>query len=696
MAGYSYLSPSQMRAVEDFRRRAGVDRRDPYTVPRLRTGGESRPTQTLASRPYMSGPELYRNLGLTNRRMGGTARAGSTPPAGMDGIAALRNAFLNYKPTPSANQYVSALSGLKDGASRGIDSILNSFSSDREQRAKEAIYNVAADRMGTGFSPGDPRNPINAARPERAVPAPVREFSTEGMENYYAKRGSPRGYDILPPSSDTSGGGVVGSMGPQQAMSRREMDMQGRPYEGGSTRVRGVNDAGVPLSAPVAAVPKRLTVADYAAQAAAGREQGLNVVREPAQGSNVSSDRVAALQQRLVESPGANVLRPLAGRVPIARGSRSAPEGYNTDPMMTDLGGGMQTGTSGAPYDAPAPAPTPAAIAAVPPTKPATAPQVATVPQAPKAPQVATVTPPVGEFRAFTPDSAMYADASVASTSAEEAAAQETVEASQKPAVKEPADPVQEPVDEKSFLDNEWVRLGLNMMVAASKPGATALGAFGEGAVATIADRDKRALINSNRRFKERLVKMDQAFERTENVEKRKLIKERIANEATRIQNDMEQFRKTHKVAVTKAQDYSAMVKARTTALEATTQINVDKQEYKEKFDGETLELKELEIFSRQEAASTRLVSEMFRLAKPSMDALAKSVTGDPDFRGYAPEKKAKVLKEAMGGLLEATGLGVGVTGDLLKTKAGSKVYEAMLVRRYGDVLNNPLALIVP
>ena len=172
--------------------------------------------------------------------------------------------------------------------------------------------------------------------------------------------------------------------------------------------------------------------------------------------------------------------------------------------------------------------------------------------------------------------------------------------------MEEPADPVQEPADEKSFLDNEWVRLGLNMMVAASKPGATALGAFGEGAVATIADRDKRALINSNRRFKERLIKLDQNFQRTENVEKRKLIKERIANEATRIQNQMDQFRKTHDLAVTKTQDYSAMVKARTTALEATTQINVDKLEYREKFDGETLDIKELEIFSRQEAASTR------------------------------------------------------------------------------------------
>ena len=120
MASYSYLSPSQMRAVEDFRRRAGVDRRDPYTVPRLRTGGESRPTQTLASRPYMSGPELYRNFGLTDaRRMGGTARAGSTPRAGA-GILSLIKSL--YGEGGSRREYVQPFIDIASDASEAATS----------------------------------------------------------------------------------------------------------------------------------------------------------------------------------------------------------------------------------------------------------------------------------------------------------------------------------------------------------------------------------------------------------------------------------------------------------------------------------------------------------------------------------------------------------------------------------------------
>ena len=82
-------------------------------------------------------------------------------------------------------------------------------------------------------------------------------------------------------------------------------------------------------------------------------------------------------------------------------------------------------------------------------------------------------------------------------------------------------EPVQEPVDEKSFLDNEWVRLGLNMMVAASKPGATALGAFGEGAMATISDRDKREAINETRKFRREMAETERRWKTGDNDKNR-------------------------------------------------------------------------------------------------------------------------------------------------------------------------------
>ena len=515
MAGYRYLTGRQQRAVDD--RLYGSD----PTVGRYLDGGVIRDRQYEASGSNMSGPELY----YRSRGMGGRlplpSRVSGGPRAGMDGIAALRN----YEPAPSFRQYVSALSGLKDGASRGIDSILNSFSRDREQRKKEAIYNVAADRMGTGFSPGDPRNPINAARPERAVPAPVREFSTEGMEDYDATKPNSAplgrlttrgtsGRRVLPEEKPSTGrDGRSTRAAPIVEAASRAGDVIS--YVADQFRDNSVSELNP--GRPSSPVERRFTrlvnkgeeTARALYGAATGSPDAVYSDTPPPPVGRVGDNRAAPTKQSYSDWlktvwPGAN----RQGRV------SDPPEWMAFGGGRDDVFGGVHAFGDHRMYQgdldkvfparasAPAPAPVPAVPLAAP--KPNRPPSLDATKQVPKTPIIPGVDPQ--------DDAAMYEDPTGSLSNPNVTGATE-IEAAGTKIATTPAEKLKDPNDKaikKGFFENAnmgMVEFGLRMASAASKPGATALGAAADAGVAMIDSKALRDAKKADRDFKESLQK---------------------------------------------------------------------------------------------------------------------------------------------------------------------------------------------
>ena len=494
MAGYRYLTGRQQRAVDD--RLYGSD----PTVGRYLDGGVIRDRQYEASGSNMSGPELY----YRSRGMGGRlplpSRVSGGPRAGMDGIAALRN----YEPAPSFRQYVSALSGLKDGASRGIDSILNSFSRDREQRKKEAIYNVAADRMGTGFSPGDPRNPINAARPERAVPAPVREFSTEGMEDY----------DATKPNS-----APLGRLTTRGTSGRRVL-----PEEKPSTGRDGRSTRAAPI---VEAASRAGDVISYVADQF--RDNSVSELNPGRPSSpverrftglvNKGEEVARALYGAATGSPDAvysYMPPPPVGRVGDNRAALQTVRRAGQDPrLLTEekLRPGIDANQSVADTEPVRPlgqdilppgTPRPVGAVPLPVRRPDQPPSPAAPNQVPKTPIIPGVDPQ--------DDAAMYEDPTGSLSNSNVTGATE-IEAAGTKIATTPAEKLKDPNDKaikKGFFENAnmgMVEFGLRMASAASKPGATALGAAADAGVAMIDSKALRDAKKADTEFKQAMQK---------------------------------------------------------------------------------------------------------------------------------------------------------------------------------------------
>ena len=549
MAGYSDLSPGQMRAVEDFRRRTGVDRRDRYTVPRFTTGGESRPTQTLASRPYMSGPELYRNFGLTDRRMGGTARAGSTPPAGA-GILSLIKSL--YGEGGSRREYVQPFidiaSDASEAATSGLATLKRISKSDplRPSSRLSALLS-GADDLGASAGEAVASNirPIALTRPRSgeqlagldpaavrmsakagpdfnaAVPAPVRSIQRGAPDSLASMLEGPRRAPSFRPFPARPGSARLAPTSGADAVRRARPTP---PISGGPVETDPEKIARVIASRPRRETPSE-AISRGDAQAAIFRAGGdprseqlaaeagayINrtagaTLRGETPTLRLPSGRLVSVapglsDTRQVDTSGGGTVGDLPGAVaavgdtlsmgPVGSGVGQSPDrrigqGFGV-PVAVDAV--ATPSRSAGPRRAAAPKPP------LPVARPAQ-PEGPSTNEYPLGPNDAPVDPEISDSQ-YNQDP--MGDASQSAVTTKIATT--------------PAKDLDDPNDKaikKGFFENAnmgMVEFGLRMASAASKPGATALGAAADAGVAMIDSKALRDAKKADRDFKESLQK---------------------------------------------------------------------------------------------------------------------------------------------------------------------------------------------
>jgi hypothetical protein len=235
------------------------------------------------------------------------------------------------------------------------------------------------------------------------------------------------------------------------------------------------------------------------------------------------------------------------------------------------------------------------------------------------------------------------------------------------------AEPVQEPVDEKSFLDNEWVRLGLNMMVAASKPGATALGSLGEGAMATISDRDKRKAINAEYAFRRNMLEAEQKHSSTEKAKDRKQTARRITLLETQRQDAVDNWKKTHDLEGKKVYDAKLMSSARIKSLDDENTFAIEAAAYAKINDVNDRNLKMVELVSKRNNAERTSLSRIATALAPGMKTWMESAAvRDPAYIKASAEGKREMAGAFLNGLVDQVTGQVGSTQRII-AKEGSR-----------------------
>ena len=249
--------------------------------------------------------------------------------------------------------------------------------------------------------------------------------------------------------------------------------------------------------------------------------------------------------------------------------------------------------------------------------------------------------------------------------------------------VKDPAqatakDPVQEPVDEKSFLDNEWVRLGLNMMVAASKPGATALGAFGEGALATISDRDKRKVINEDRAFKKEVLGLKAGYAKAEGDRGREVARERLRFAFRQHADAEKRFAKDFDLKEEGLIDRQLMSEAEISNIESNIEHRKEMRRIGQLSSEEDKKLAYLNLDSSRKKSDKTLLSAIYRSAGVAIKELMDSLENNGEFQGKTPEEKVEFVKKAYTSFT-SNRAGDPATADVIKGSFGQTIIDSQI-----------------
>jgi hypothetical protein len=237
------------------------------------------------------------------------------------------------------------------------------------------------------------------------------------------------------------------------------------------------------------------------------------------------------------------------------------------------------------------------------------------------------------------------------------------------------AEPVQEPVDEKSFLDNEWVRLGLNMMVAASKPGATALGAFGEGAMATISDRDKRRVINEDRAFKKEVLELKAGYAKAEGDRGRVVARERLQFAFRQHADAEKRFSKEFGLKEEGLIDRRLMSEAEISNLDSTIEHRKESRRISQLSSEEDKKLAYLTLDASRKKSDKTLLTSIYRSAGVAIKELMDSLENNGEFQGKTPEEQIEFVKKAYTSFT-SNRAGDPATADIIKGSFGQTIID--------------------